>query len=72
MLGMEETCLDLVKGALKEPSADFVLSGERLNAPPQDQDRARSCARTPLHKHCAGTPSHHPKARKRHETHTDW
>lgn len=69
---MEENCSNLVVPSKNAALTDIVLRGERLNAPPQDEERARLSAHSTLNQHWVGTPSHRHRARKRYEKHTNW
>ena len=47
-MGIERTCLNIVKAIYEKPTANIVLSGEKLKALPLRSETRRGCPLSPL------------------------
>ena len=67
--GIERTYLNIIKAIYDKPTANIILSGEKLKAFPLKSGTRQRC---PLSQHSFGSFSHSNQRRKRNKRNPDW
>ena len=70
--GLEGTYLNIVKAIYNKPTADIILSGEKLKAFPLRSGTSQGCPLSPLLFTKSGSPSYSNQRRKRNKRNPDW
>ena len=70
-VGIEGTYLNIIKAIYDKPTANFILSGEKLKAFPLRSGTRMSTLPTII-QHSFGSPSHGNQRRKRNKRNTNW
>ena len=70
-MGMEGTCLNIVKAIYDKPTANFILSDEKLKAFSLRSGTRQGCPLSPLLFNTVGTLSYSNQRRKRNKRNPD-
>ena len=72
-MGIEEIYLNIVKAIYDKPTANFILSGEKLKAFPLRSVRRQGLSTfTTIIQHSSGSPSYSNQRRKRNKRNPNW
>ena len=71
-MGIEGTYLNIVKAIYANPTANIILSGEKLKAFPLRSGTRKGCPLLPLYSTYSGSSSYSNQRRKRNERNPDW
>ena len=72
-MGIERTCLNIVKAIYDKPMTNTILNDEKLKAfPPKIRNKTRVSTLTNIIQHSFGSPSYSSQRRKRNKRNTDW
>ena len=69
-MGIEGTCLDIVKAIYDKPTANIILNGEKLKAPPL-RSGTRVSTFTTIIQHRFGSPSYSNQRRRKNKRNPD-
>ena len=69
---IEGTCLNIIKAIYNKPTANVILSGEKLKAFPLRSGTRQGCPLLPLLFNSFGSPSYGNQRRKRNKRNTNW
>ena len=71
-MGIERTCLNIVKAIYDKPTANIILNGEKLKAfPPKIRNKTGVSTFTTIIQHSSGSPSYTNQRRKRNKRNPD-
>ena len=70
---IEETYLNIIKVIYDKPTANIIISGEKLKAFPLKSGTRQGCPLSPLlHQHSFGSFGHSNQSRKRNKRNPNW
>ena len=71
-VGIEGTCLKIIKTIYDKPTANIILNGEKLKPFPLKSGTRQVCPLTTFVQDSTGSPSHNNQTRKRHKMYPNW
>ena len=71
-MSIEGTFLNIVKAIYDKPTANIILSGEKLKAFPHDQEQDKVSTFTTIIQHSSGSPSYSNQRRERNKRNPYW
>ena len=72
-VGIEGAFVNIIKAIYERPTANIILTGQKLRAFPLSSGTRQGCQLSLWSiQHSTGSPSHNNQTRKRNKRHTNW